>query len=978
MSIRRTPSRIRASRRSVLGSSALLVAAAAPQHASAQAQEEIIVTGSRVSHEGFDSPQPLTTIDSQQIQNLGIVNTGDVVRTLPQNTPFFTETNVGFGNFNVGSQLANLRGLNPFFGTRTLTLVDTKRVVGTTEGGAVDLTLIPSMLVGRTEVVTGGASAAYGSDAIAGVVNVILDKELDGIRVQADYGETGEGDGGDTHASFAFGTPFGEQDRNHFIVGAEYQKQDIIGPCSQTRDWCKEAWGVFTNAGFNTPVGVGNGQPNFIVGSPGKFPTSNTGVLTVGAGPTAVPYQFNESGTALLPYNPGSYPGAFSRLGGDGTLFAYDLSSIRPEVERYSLLGHADFALSDRLKFSAEVAYANSDALNDPANGALGPFGAGIAIAPDNAFLTPAILATAGGQPMTMSRVFLPGVISARNTTENETTRYVVGLEGDLGEKWSWDTYYQHGDNENHQRLINNVVNGVPGGYPFLSFAMDAVLDPNDPTRIVCRATIPNLPTFRANAAGCVPLNIFGNGNASQAALDYVFRTLKEDTDYAQDVFGVNFRSTIAEGWAGPIGFATGFEWRNDDADITHDIPNQPWYPSYVLSYGLDRGGEIDVLEAYAEVDVPMSDKFHTNFAARETRNEATSTTGSTPVESHDFGSWKASGLYDPLEWLRFRGTLSHDVRAAGFRELFLPRVDTPAIPGGFPGGVNNPWNANVPEGFLSITGGNPNLEPESADTTTIGAVLSFDRFRFSADWFEIEIEDAITPGGAGGAQAQQLVNACFASGGTGAVCSRVVGAGTTDITAIDARSINIGKFETRGWDYEATYDIPLSQGNVNLRFIGTYLYDLIVNTGLGNPVVDYEDQSGPVASFGGFNTSPKWQARAWVTYARNRFTTTFETRYIGSGKLNATYFESPPGSPSNRQLFSVNDNSVDDAYYLAWSGSFNLGRNEDRGTQLFWAINNLLDEDPPVAPGGNVYPTNPVFFDTLGQRARVGVRLSF
>ena len=179
-----------------LGSMSLLaiaVAASLPataQEPPAAGQEEIIVTGSRVSRSGFDSSQPLTTIDSQQIENLGLVNVGDVVRTLPQNTPFFTETNVGIGNFNVGAQLANLRGLNPFFGTRTLTLIDTRRVVPTTEGGAVDLTLIPSMLVERTEVVTGGASAQYGSDAIAGVVNVILDKDLEGIKAQVDYGQT--------------------------------------------------------------------------------------------------------------------------------------------------------------------------------------------------------------------------------------------------------------------------------------------------------------------------------------------------------------------------------------------------------------------------------------------------------------------------------------------------------------------------------------------------------------------------------------------------------------------------------------------------------------------------------------------------------------------------------------------------------------------------------------------------------------------
>ncbi len=220
----------------------------------------------------------MTTIDSEQIQNLGIVNTGDVLRTLPQNTPFFTETNVGIGNFNVGAQLANLRGLNPFFGTRTLTLVDTRRVVPQSEGGAVDLTLIPSMLVSRTEVVTGGASAAYGSDAIAGVVNVILDKKLEGFKAQLDYGTTSEGDGGDTHGSFAWGTGFGDHDRGHVIAGIEYQKQDTIGPCSQTRDWCKDAWLIGNNTTFATG-GLG-GLPNFYLSPGGKQTPSENGIIS--------------------------------------------------------------------------------------------------------------------------------------------------------------------------------------------------------------------------------------------------------------------------------------------------------------------------------------------------------------------------------------------------------------------------------------------------------------------------------------------------------------------------------------------------------------------------------------------------------------------------------------------------------------------------------------------------------------------------
>jgi outer membrane receptor protein involved in Fe transport len=701
---------------------------------------------------------------------------------------------------------------------------------------------------------------------------------------------------------------------------------------------------------------------------------------------TGAPLTFNAGGTDVAAFNPGFPAAGFAtRIGGDGALLGYDTSNIRPEVERYSALARFSYDFSERLSYFAEVAYASSDALGTPANGGLGP--TGLRIPAENAFLTPAVATALGPNGGNLSRIFMPGVISAVNTTENDTTRLVTGVEGQLGEKWSWDAYYQHGRNENHQRLFNNMVGSLAGPvvrqYDFLRWALDAVrsnpLDPTSP--IVCRATLPIYngvanTTFSPNAAGCVPLNIFGNGNASAAALAYTHRTLKEDNEYTQDVLGVNFRSTIAEGWAGPIALATGLEWRTDEAETTHDIANQPWYTSYLLSYGQDRGGDIDVVEAYAEIDVPMSEKLNTNFSVRQTRNEATSLTNPAISGSDTFASWKGAAIYDPLEWLRFRTTLSRDVRAAGFRELFLPRVSTPAVIGGFPGPVTNPWAANVNDEFQQTTGGNPNLEPEEADTKTFGAVFSFERFRISADWFEIDLGGAITqsPGN------QPLVNACFASGGTGAVCNRVTGFGTANITAIDSSAVNLAKFLTRGWDYEASFDFPLSgEGNINLRLIGTYLYDMIVDGGLGAPAVDFRGQSGPVASFGSFNTQPDWQARAWVTYARDRFTSTFETRYVGSGKLNVTWFESPVGSPTNTLPLSVNTNRVDDAYYLSWSGSYDFPQSgENNQIQVFWVVNNLLDEDPAIAPGGNAYPTNPVFFDTIGRRFRAGVRVAF
>ena len=235
--------------------------------------------------------------------------------------------------------------------------------------------------------------------------------------------------------------------------------------------------------------------------------------------------------------------------------------------------------------------------------------------------------------------------------------------------------------------MVGSLTGTAERPYDFLRWALDAVVNPANPTQIVCRATIPGA-TFRANAASCVPLDIFGNDGASQAAIDFAFRSLKEDSDYKQDVVGVNFRSNIAQGWAGPIAFATGVEWRSDKADTTHDIPNQPWYSSYFLSYGLDRGGTIDVLEAYGEVQIPMSKKLQTDFALRETHNESDSATNSTVSGSHDFSSWKASAIYDALQWLRFRATVSQDVRAAGFRG-FLPRVTVQS--GAFPANVTVP-----------------------------------------------------------------------------------------------------------------------------------------------------------------------------------------------------------------------------------------------------------------------------------------------
>jgi outer membrane receptor protein involved in Fe transport len=1008
--------------------------------ASGATVEEVVVTGSRVGRTTFTTPNPVTVLDSKDIQNLGLNNVGGILGELPQNSNFFAANNVGLGNFNVGAQLANLRGLNPFFGTRTLTLIDTERVVPQATGGGVDVTLIPSMLVGRTEVVTGGASAVYGSDAVAGVVNIILDKKLDGLRFQADYGQTSHHDGGDTHFSVGYGSALG--DRAHFILGGEYDNSEDIGICAQVRDWCKNGAALYTNtlyagapASPPRPAIPPNGLPHYIIGPNATLANQSlTGVLTpcnvpLGACvPTGPQWNFNSAGTGASPYDPGTYAdGAgvfgFSQGAGVTGVGAYDGTTLRPSVKRYSGLANLDFKITDKLDSSLQVLLARSEAVNPVANGAIGPIALEVAngvyvplsshIAPDNPFL-PAQFQPGGANALAPS-VPIPAplcspapypcgnsiggallgynmnaVDPARNQTNNEVVRITGGLSGTISPTWSWDAYFEWGQNKNDQALLHNVVG------TFLQFALDAVRDPNT-GKIVCRATLPG-PAYNAAAAGCVPLNLFGTSNADPAALAYAFRTLREFSTLKQTVLSGNIRGDIFSGFgAGTVKASFGAEARRDTADVTHDLANQPWYENYFLSYGLDYGGKISVLEGYGEVNVPvlkdrpLAKYLEFDGALRETNNKNQNETpgSATNGESvtNNILSWKLSSIWDLTDWFRLRATRSRDVRAAGFRELY----ESYAVTAGGPfGTVTNPQN-NRSEVITPLTGGNINLLPEKADTTTVGFVVApqsgpLERFQFSADWYRITINDPIS-GPPFGIGVQNIVNLCYA--GQQAFCDRITFARPGDfgsITTINNTALNLGHYDIRGVDFETTYLLPLQQlgsglhGSLKLRLLTSLLYNMTVDAGLGSPPVDYAGQTGPTAAFGGFNTSPRWQSNLFMTYSNGPFAGTLQVRYIGRGTFESiTLFGGTPIAPgaagyATTSPNSINNNSVASATYLNLSGNYDFGAH----VSVFATIDNLLNKNPPVAPGGNGYPTNPVYFDTYGLTWKLGFRVKF
>jgi outer membrane receptor protein involved in Fe transport len=1013
------------------GARAQAASTAAPSGSGAadanSAVQEVVVTGSRVMRSTFTAPNPLTVISQQDIQKLNLTNVGDIIGELPQNSNFFAGNNVGLGNFNVGAQLANLRGLNPFFGTRTLTMLDTQRVVPTTTGGGVDVTLIPSMLVGRTETVTGGASAVYGSDAVAGVVNIILDTKLQGFKATADYGQTTYGDGGDYHASAAFGDGFAGG-RGHFVIGGEFEHSEAIGICSQLRSWCATNYAEYTNTNYNTPGAPGYGQPHYVLGNGGTAANeSRTGVLApclpvpgVCVSP-APQMQFNASGSALVPYTPGLYSagaGFFgSQQGGDpNSVGAYDTTTMRPDVRKYSVLGHADYDITPSITGSIEGWFARSNAVNPVANGAIGPYSLQVAAAPnvyvgnpitaDNAYLTPAEATFVTGLHSGVAEFGrnMLDTVTARNETNDSTYRFVASLKGDLGHSWGWDGYGEFGLNQNDQHLYHNVVSS------FLDYGLDAVK--NSSGQIVCGVTIPGhinpntgapySATDVAAAGSCTPLNLFGAGNASQAAIDYAFRTLQEYSSYYQDVVSGNLHGDLFSGFgAGPVKLAAGAEYRHEYATVTHDLPDQPFYNSYLLSYGLDYRGSVDVMEGYGELniplvkDAPLVKYAELDGAFRETSNTAhNQTTEPAPFvapadagqsRTNTFDSWKVSGIWDLTDWFRIRGTRSRDVRAAQFRELF----QSYAVAAGGPfGSINNPWHSGISQPAFITTGGNLALKPELADTTTVGFVLSpksgpLNRLRLSADWYQIVINDPIA-GPPFGIGAQNIVAECFQ--GVQSFCGLMTRDANNNVLTVNNTAENLGAYTTRGIDYELGYTLPLDEvnpkipGDLSFRVLASYLYDMIINAGLGAAPINYAGQSGPTGAFGGFNTSPYWQGNMFLTYTTGPFSGTAQVRYVGAGRFATINADgSMPLAPgaanyATTAIGSITNNQVPSAYYINLAGSYDINKH----WAVFANIDNLLNRAPPMAPGGNGYPTNPVYFDTYGMAWKLGMRARF
>lgn len=898
--------------------------------------EEVVVTGSRIQTSStFSTPVPVTTVTADQLQTAAPATLADGLKQLPSITPGGGPTQGG-GTANGGQNFLNLRALG---NARTLVLLDGHRFISAGPTGTIDTNLLPQGLVQRVDVVTGGASAAYGSDAVGGVVNFILDKKFTGLKVDLTGGSSQHKDGEEVKAAVTFGRAFIDG-RAHLLVSGEYYTNE--GVDGDARGFRRTASNLFTN-----PSSTGT---RLIAGPDIRTPYTSGGLIVTGAGGSAA----SNSAFRGIQFGPGGVAGPYSygdpayasdiglasgfQSGGDGFNVSTGQEILRP-LDRRTLFARGSFDLTDDVTAFVETSYGETIS-----NFQSSPITSTLTIQRDNAYLAraaPQIVAqmTALSVPrLTVNRLTSEAGPSYNNN-QNYTSRYLAGLEGRF-RGWRWEASVQQGENRNKNFLDPNVVTAK------LALAVDAVVNPANGA-IVCRSTLTN-PTN-----GCVPFNPFGEGAPSAEALDYVTGHSTFTTVTKQTFIEANVSGELFDLPAGPLAIAAGVEYRKESARTVADpISNAG---GYRLVNQQDFFGKQDVKEVFVEAQVPilkdtaLVESLDVNVAARHTDY---STSGGV-------NTWKVGLNWQITPDLRIRTTRSRDIRAPNLTDLFatgrqnnITIVDT----------LTNRSYFSVP----NRTFGNPDLTPEIADTSVIGFVYRpswLPSFSVAVDYWAIRIEDAI--GNVGG---QQAVDQCNLSNQTSELCSFVTRDATGAVIGTRTSPANLTVQKTDGVDFEASYSPPISDwadkelGELTLRLLIGHVSQNITLSPLTPTVID--DAGNAAANL------PHYRGTLSGAWTKDDWQVDLQVRYIGDMVLD-----------KSRVLgVDTNFNHVADRAYLDGQVSWSPQWGPD-GTRLFLNVQNILDRDPPFAPipsGATPLPTNPNLYDQVGRYFRLGVKLHY
>ena len=912
---------------------ALCVALAIPVGASAQTTgdeitlEEVIVTGSRIKRSDSSSISPISVLTEQDIAVSGNLTLENFIQDLPAVNG--GDLGAGVNNGNPGIASVSLRGLGP---NRTLTLVNGKRFASASVNGYVDLNMIPTAIVERVEVLRDGASTVYGSDAIAGVVNIITKKDFEGVDVQFGYDITDESDGEMLNGSVVFGNTF---EKGNFVLGAQINKREEIRQGDRAYSAC---------------------------------PLFDDGVQTIcGGSPTTTPAQF----TPL---------GADSAIGGhvldaDGvTVRPFDaardafnfaaLSYLTTPQDVYSAYAAVNYELFEAPALGAvnanlEMNFSNreSDQLLAP----VGTFGGWITSQehPDNPFgdalCASNPLCTAPQDVATSRRLTESG--GRRFTQDVNTWRIGAGLDGQFENGWTWDVNYTIAKWEDSQR-----DEGRPNR-PNIENMMDPTL---------CAAATNGCPGV---------FNPFISDSMTAAQVAYGFVGVNTKNESTLNVMQLNFSGDMGgfELPGGEIGWALGYENRRESAASKPD--GGAAIGAIAFTPGNVTGGKYEVDEIYGELvlpilsGAPMAELLTFEASARWTDVDFLNDSDTV---------FKAALEWAPVEDIRFRATFSEGFRAPNISELFLgiqqsaESYTDPCRNYGTSGTDANTVANCQADGLApdfnlatfqatTLQGGNPNLQPETSESLTFGLVFTpsfLEDLTVSIDYFDIEITDAV-----GTAPTSEVISACYASVGfSDPLCALIVGPAfpgvdetpspaaptrrnsNLQISGVLQSSANLATYQTSGIDFQVEYGFESGIGLIDLFASGTYLSEYDYLPFSGGELIQLAGFFGGDPAFGNPAAFAEWQVNYGVTLTRDDWGANLTARYMSET-------DDIDAAPANLS------NTADAITYLDVQGYYNW-----KDLTFTLGVRNLTDEEPPYVTAYDDMNTLQFSYDTQGR----------
>ncbi len=971
--------------------------------------DEIVVTGSRIASPTITSVSPVQVVSDLQIDQSGVSNVQDLLLENPVfGAPALSRTNSAFLTSGTGAATVDLRNLGT---DRTLVLINGRRVVAGIPGSAtVDLNMIPSQFIQRVDILTGGASSLYGSDAVAGVVNFVYKTNFEGIEGNAQYGLTERGDNRDYQANVTVGSNFSDNRGNIMMhLGYTNQGQLLSRQRPNTRlDDTDTAFG-FTGdpADYGIPrEGTLSGIPPQGVFTSGgcQFTYGPTGALERGFSASGGTISAAQSTACGVPAGTALPARGFNRQ---------NYRTIAVPVERYLFAARAHYDLTDNIRFIGEGTYAKTTSSRNIEPFGFSSAGAGGAYSGvgGNAPIETRVL-TPGTNAFTIVRnPFVPDAIynaatdtngdglrdigfsrrllefgNRRSSTTRDIYRFVAGFEGDVfADKFHWDLTYNYGqttENQNGNGQINTV--NFRNAFNVVTAQSVGLAGGNTP---VCADA-------NARNTGCVPVNIFGLNTVSPEAIAYLQADQTFQTRITQQVVQGNFSGSVVDLPAGPLGVAVGFEYRKETSREDNDsLTNQGLNGGNALP---DTSGSFDVKEIYGEINVPLihDTPFFRQLNLRGSgRISDYSTVGT--VYSYSGGvEWM------PIEAVRFSGTYARAVRAPNIGELFtgpsqtFPSVTDPCVgvraTGGgalgdacraAPGVLTNIAASSTGafaatlldrQGVSGFNTGNPNLRQETSDSWTASMTINpreINALRntvLRVDYFNIRIRDAINS-----FPRQFILDQCYGQQNAQycdfitrrPAATPINSAGTLEF--VDTQLVNAGRLATSGLDVTLTQRLPLGgiglPGDLNARVAYTHVFNGYV---IPLPGADRDNFAGEIGA-------AKDRFTSSIGYVGEKFNLNFTGTYIGRSReddLTLASLDLPADAIK-----------VPAKFYLDTQASFKAASMYE----FYFGVDNLLDTKAPnilsLSPFNTTgTDTNAGVYDVFGRRFYVGARFRF